>query len=54
MEKFLQFKYFTIIKKIQPKYDQYETENNYIVQKLSHYTWSPIHEEKELVSWLEF
>ena len=47
-------KYFQIIKKIQPKYDQYKTENNYIVQKLSHYTWSPIHEEKELVSWLEF
>ena len=47
-------KYFQIIKKIEPKYDQYETENNYIVQKLSHYTWSPIHVEKNPVEWLPF
>jgi hypothetical protein len=47
-------KYFGIIKKIQPKYDEYKSESGHFKQKLAHYTWSPINEEKELVKWLEF
>lgn len=47
-------KYFTIVKKIQPKYGEYKTENGYISQKLEHYTWSPINEEKEMVEELPF
>jgi hypothetical protein len=47
-------KYFGIVKKIQPKYDEYKSESGHFKQKLAHYTWSPINEEKELVKWLEF
>jgi hypothetical protein len=47
-------KYFGIVKKIQPKYDEYKSESGHFQQKLAHYTWSPINEEKELVNWLEF
>ena len=47
-------KYFGIVKKIQPKYDEYKSESGHFHQRLSHYTWSPINEEKELVNWLEF
>jgi hypothetical protein len=47
-------KYFAIVKKIEPKYDEYKTENGYISQKLEHYTWSPIHTEKNLVECLPF
>jgi len=47
-------KYFKIVKKIEPKYDQRKSEEGYIIQKLSHYTWSPKSNDKELVDWLEF
>ena len=47
-------KYFGIVKKIEPKYDEYKSESGHFHQRLSHYTWSPINEEKELVKWLEF
>ena len=47
-------KYFGIVKKIEPKYDEYKSESGHFHQRLSHYTWSPINEEKELVEWLEF
>ena len=47
-------KYFGIVKKIEPKYDEYKSESGHFQQRLSHYTWSPINEEKELVKWLEF
>jgi hypothetical protein len=47
-------KYFKIVKKMQPKYDEYKSEEGYNFQKLAHYTWSPINEEKELVTWLDF
>ena len=47
-------KYFTIVKKIEPKYDEYKTEKGHIGHRLSHYTWSPIMPDKEVVDWLEF
>ena len=47
-------KYFGIVKKIEPKYDEYKSESGHFHQRLSHYTWSPINEEKELIKWLEF
>lgn len=46
--------YFQIVKKIEPKYSEFKNENGYISQKLEHYTWSPINEEKELISLLPF
>jgi hypothetical protein len=47
-------KYFTIIKRIEPKYEQFQTDEGYTSQKLSHFTWEPIDRSKELNSWLEF
>lgn len=47
-------KYFAIVKKIEPKYDEFKTEKGWISQRLSHYIWSPINEEKELISLLPF
>ena len=47
-------KYFAIVKKIEPKYDEYKNEEGYTSQRLAHYTWSPIHEEKNLVECLPF
>jgi len=47
-------KYFTIIKKIEPKYDEYKTEKGHIGHKLAHYTWSPIMPDKEVNQWLPF
>ena len=47
-------KYFQIVKKIEPKYNEYKNEEGYTSQRLSHYTWSPINEEKELISLLPF
>jgi hypothetical protein len=47
-------KYFSIVKKIQPKYDEYKSESGHFQQKLAHYTWSPINEEKILVECLPF
>jgi hypothetical protein len=47
-------KYFKIVKKIQPKYGEYKSENNNIFSKLEHYTWSPINTDKEFNTWLEF
>ena len=36
------------------KYDKYKNEEGYTSQRLAHYTWSPIHEEKNLVECLPF
>jgi hypothetical protein len=47
-------KYFTIVKKIQPKYGEYKTENDQFILKLEHYTWSPTHTEKNIVECLPF
>ena len=47
-------KYFAIVKKIEPKYEQFKTDEGYTSQKLSHYTWSPINEEKKCDEWLPF
>lgn len=47
-------KYFQIVKKIEPKYSEFKNEEGYTSQRLSHYTWSPIHEEKNLVECLPF
>lgn len=47
-------KYFQIVKKIEPKYSEFKNEEGYTSQRLSHYTWSPINEEKELISLLPF
>jgi hypothetical protein len=47
-------KYFKIVKKIEPKYDQHKSEECYTIQKLSHYTWDPIDRSKEIIDWLKF
>jgi hypothetical protein len=47
-------KYFGIIKKMQPKYDEYKSENGHFQQKLAHYTWSPINPDKQIVEGLPF
>lgn len=47
-------KYFTIVKKIEPKYDEYKNEEGYTSQRLAHYTWDPKNPEKELISLLPF
>jgi hypothetical protein len=47
-------KYFTIVKRIQPKYDQFETECGFISQKLAHYTWTHINKEKKCDEELPF
>jgi hypothetical protein len=46
-------KYFTIIKNIEPKYDQFETEYGFTSQKLAHYTWRP-NNNKEVTDSLPF
>jgi hypothetical protein len=46
-------KYFGIIKKIEPKYDEYKTEEGHIGHRLSHYTWNPLN-NKETVECLPF
>ena len=47
-------KYFQIVKKIEPKYDQFETEYGFTSQKLAHYTWSPLNNNKEVTDSLPF
>ena len=47
-------KYFAIVKKIEPKYDEFKTEKGHIGHRLSHYTWSPIMPDKEVVECLPF
>jgi hypothetical protein len=47
-------KYFSIVKNIEPKYDQYTTEKGYISHKLAHYTWGPNNNNKEVTDSLPF
>lgn len=47
-------KYFAIIKKIEPKYNEYKSESGNIYSKLEYYTWNPINEEINLNEWLPF
>jgi hypothetical protein len=47
-------KYFTIVKKIEPKYGEYKNENGQFISRLEHYTWNPINEEKSLIDGLPF
>lgn len=47
-------KYFTIVKKIDPKYDEYKNEKGYTITKLAHYTWDPKNPEQKLAYSLPF
>jgi hypothetical protein len=47
-------KYFSIVKNIEPKYEPFQHESGYNSQKISHYTWSPLNNNKEVTDSLPF